>query len=184
MKQLIAFAALLAALLAADRALAASKIGACGSTITASGSYVVTRSLTPKSGSAAPCITVNASNVTIDLGGYHIDCNSSGFSCIEGANGTDGVTIRNGMIANCTSAISAPGATGLLVDKVLAISNSVEGIRVGPKSTVVHCIAFNNGGGGIIVECPSNVTGNTAAANTFGIVLDGTGCNSTKNGTQ
>ena len=184
MKLLIVSAALLAGLLIADPGLAASKVGACGSNITASGSFVLTKNLAPKDGSAADCITVSASNVTIDLGGYHIDCGAGGGSGIAVANGIDGVTIRNGSIANCSSAISAAGASGLLIEEILAISNTTEGIRVGPRSTVVHSIAFDNDGGGIIVECPSNVTGNTVVGNTVGIVLDGAGCTSTKNATQ
>ena len=48
-------------------------IGSCGKVITAPGSFIVTKDLTVEN-SAQPCITVASSFVTIDLGGFTINC--------------------------------------------------------------------------------------------------------------
>src|SRR5579864_9524173 len=50
-------------------ALAQSKITACGTTISAPGSYVVTANLTSAS-TSVPCIKVTAAPATIDLDGF------------------------------------------------------------------------------------------------------------------
>ena len=60
-------------------------------------------------------------------------------------------------------------------------------MQIGEGSTVIGNTATQNGYGseqgvGIFVECPSNVTDNTAVNNVgVNLVLNGTGCNNTNN---
>jgi hypothetical protein len=62
-------------------------------------------------------------------------------------------------------------------------------MAIGLGSTVIGNTAVNNGsvelpdgGFGITVDCPSNVTDNTAVGNPRGnLVLNGSGCNNTNN---
>jgi hypothetical protein len=56
------------------------------------------------------------------------------------------------------------------------------GIAVFQGSTVIGNTATSNKGMGIFVQCPSNVTDNTATGNGLGnLVLNGEGCNNTNN---
>jgi hypothetical protein len=164
MKQRILLAAALLVLSRATQTHAGSSIGACGKVITASGSYVLKNNLAVKP-KAGDCITVNASNVTIDLGGYNINCGSTtAVGIITGAN-TAGITIRNGIIANCNDGIRAAASTGVVIDEIVALSNVGAGIYVGGDSSVMHSIANSNGFAGILVQCPSNISYNTAVNN-------------------
>jgi len=188
MRRTVALLLTLGLVLAAAPALAGGKVAQikrCGIVIGAPGSYAVAANLAGGVGSrAANCISIDADNVSIDLGGYHIDCGDNGYHGIYVAAGRNGVTIRNGMIADCGEGISASGATGMLVDEVLVLSNSSHGMRIGPNSTVMHSIGFGNTGYGIVVECPVNVRQNVSVANYQGFYFGGAGCTSTDNATQ
>jgi hypothetical protein len=162
-----------------------AQIKRCGIVIGAPGSYAVAANLAGGVGSrAANCISIDADDVSIDLGGYHVDCDDNGYHGIYVAAGRNGVTNRNGMIADCGEGISASGATGMLVDEVLVLSNSSHGMRIGPNSTVMHSIGFGNTGYGIMVECPVNVPQNVSVANYQWFYFGGAGCTSTDNATQ
>ena len=152
-----------------------TSISACGKTITKSGSYVLNKNLSVKKGGGT-CITISANNVTIDLGGYSIDCKNEAALNVDGiaTSGTQtGITIRNGFVHDCyngvdtyTSGASTTGATGVMVDEILALNNSNTGIAVGEKSTVIHSIANGNTSfAGIFALCPSNIIYNTAVNN-------------------
>jgi hypothetical protein len=143
-------------------------ISACGKTITKTGSYTLTNNLAVKKGGGT-CITISANNVTIDLGGYNINCNA-----VANANGIatsglqSGITIRNGFVHDCFNGVDTytSGATGAMIDEVLALNNSNTGIAVNEKSTVIHSIANGNTNfAGIFALCPSNILYNTAVNN-------------------
>lgn len=162
-----------------------AQIKRCGIVIGAPGSYAVAANLVGGVGSrAANCISIDADDVSIDLGGYHIDCGDNGHHGIHVSAASNGVRIRNGMIADCGEGISASGATGMLIDEVLVLSNSSHGMRIGPNSTVMHSIGFGNTGYGIFAECPVNVLENVSVGNYAGFNYAGSGCYSASNATQ
>jgi hypothetical protein len=74
-------------------------------------------------------------------------------------------------------------ATGTVTGNYVTDNNT--GMSIGQGSTVIGNTATNNsvfGGVGIAVDCPSNVTDNTAVNNAGGnLVLNGNGCNNTNN---
>jgi hypothetical protein len=67
-----------------------------------------------------------------------------------------------------------------------ALNNRGTGFIVSPGpegvgSTLIGNTAANNGGRGFFVNCPSNLTDNTAVNNGQNLVLNGEGCNNTNN---
>jgi hypothetical protein len=96
--------------------------------------------------------------------------------------------VRGNTVTNVTNGIgiAATGSvtgnyvsfnsTGIFVD-----STPVFGIKQG--STVIGNTVTNNTQAGLVVDCPSNVTDNTAVFNAagFNLVLNGDGCNNTNN---
>ena len=178
MRNLLLTAAFAACVVAAASAAVAktASIKSCGATITAPGSYVLSRNLVGGAGGSGGCINVAASNVTIDLGGYNVDCRDDGRHGIAVAAGKDSITVRNGTISHCGEGISADGATGLWIEGVLTLDNNSHGIRVGANSTVVRCISFGNVGYGVMAQCPSNIQSTVAVANYNPFLLNGGGC--------
>jgi hypothetical protein len=89
---------------------------------------------------------------------------------------------------NTVSGLAAPGggvgitATGI-VSGNYAFRNRYTGMEVGQGSTVIgNTVTDTFQGPGLFVDCPSNVTNNTAVNNGGGnLVLNGTGCNNTNN---
>ena len=80
---------------------------------------------------------------------------------------------------------SGISATGIVTGNYVAGSNFA-GIAVGQGSTVIGNTSVNNPqilgpGIGIRVDCPSNVTDNTAVNNGVNLFLNGEGCNNTNN---
>ncbi len=97
--------------------------------------------------------------------------------------------VANGIVrGNTVSIASAPGggvgitATGI-VNGNYAFGNRSAGMVVGQGSTVIgNTVTDTDCGIGLLVNCPSNVTNNTAVNNPSGnLVLNGNGCNNTNN---
>jgi hypothetical protein len=100
---------------------------------------------------------------------------------VSGALGTwidaAGIVTDNIAVAN-QNGISG---NGTFTHKYVA-SNNLDGLFVGFGSTVIGNTASGNGGAGITVNCPSNVTDNTAFPNLPNLVLnDASFCNNTNN---
>ena len=82
----------------------ATPINSCGTTIKTPGAYVVTKNLMIKSSGAASvaCITVETSYISLDLGGFTINCggdtNAIGIS--DGDATLSGIIVRNGAITS------------------------------------------------------------------------------------
>jgi parallel beta-helix repeat protein len=132
-------------------------------TISSGGNYYLTQNLT-YSGAAGNAITVNASNVTIDLNGYQLFCSNSNNSTWGiYANNVSNVSIKNGAIDGFTFGIELgfPGGGsnvnfGHLVDGV-RFSNDLESVAFyTTRGCVVrNCqidgglygVVFNNGAG-------------------------------------
>jgi hypothetical protein len=149
---------------------AATPINKCGAVISAPGSYVLTKNLMGAAGQQS-CITVNSNYVTIDLGGFTINCNSNGGGRGYGIGetnhtGVTGAIVRNGQLIGCNVGLLLADSTGVLVDGVSASKND-EGIWVGGGSTVLNSIGNDNSPfhGISFLNCPSNALNDIAVAN-------------------
>ncbi len=186
MKRIAMFILLLlsAAIFTAARAAAATKITACQE-ITNPGSYVVANNLDASSVPAnVPCLTINADEVAINLNGFIIDCGgSAGVDGIE--SGRTAVSISNGTIRSCAAGISLSGGLSR-VSGVRVLNNGV-GIQAGSKSIVGSCQVTGSSGNGLVVMCPSLVSGNVLEGNNntgfgfFDLEETGSGCVNTNN---
>ena len=125
-------------------------------TISSPGSYYLTGNVSITSGSSTNGITVNASNVTIDLNGF--DFAGSGASSGTGifiGGGVSNVTIGNGTIRNWGShGINGSGNSKVRAEKLRVISNGGNGIVTGGTAEVLNCVAESNVGIGI--KCMDN----------------------------
>ncbi len=121
-------------------------IGTVPFVITQPGSYVVVRNL---SGSAG-CITVSASDVTIDLNGFTLtgDRLVLGHAVII-VPGADNVEIRNGVIQQWgDDGIHAPGVTDLQLHNVRVAQCAGDGVEVG-SATIRDVTVADNAGAGL-----------------------------------
>lgn len=138
-------------------------------TISTSGSYYLTGNLTAASAGAG--ITVAASHVTLDLGGFVLAGN--GGTAQHGVRvntSITNVTIRNGTVRAWTgdgiSMAVASSCTDLRVENVRAISNAGAGIRLGDEGAATGCTARGNSASGIVGGLGCQVLACTAANNT------------------
>lgn len=150
---------------AAERAETRTPISSLPYTITASGSYFLTQNLSVTTGSG---ISVNASNVTIDLNGFTISstANPNSGAGILGQVGQRGVVVRNGGIA---SGVTSSGGTftgpGFFdgVNLVFVTAVLVEGVRVvGVKGTGINVGQAN--GVAVVRQCVTDETGDNGIA--------------------
>jgi hypothetical protein len=181
------------------------KIKKC-QTITQPGSYELANNLTATS-TNGNCLVIAADFVTIDLAGFTIHgagiapggSNSNGILSAPGAGELlHGIAVRNGSVSNFFNAVQLDSAEGSIVERLRVfgppsppgggIGISANGIV--KDNTVVSIpaagitatgLVTGNGGQGIAVRCPTNVTNNTAVNNESNLVLLGEGCNDTNN---
>gem|GEM_PF-1850582 len=134
-------------------------------TISQSGNYVLTESLTGTNG--AHGITINAGDVDLDLNGYHL---------LGVAGSRDGVTvplprlnltIRNGTISGWGSnGVAMLSSTNCVVADLRVFENDADGVNSGFASIVTRCLFAYNGdalptngiGDGIEVENSSVIS--------------------------
>jgi Periplasmic copper-binding protein (NosD) len=142
-------------------------IHACG-TITAPGSYVLTRNLT----TTGNCLRVSANNVTIDFDGFVITGDGTGDGVAVDATS---VTLRNGTITKFIAGIALTSfslldVTGNVVERMRVSDNLAFGI--GGGSAVVRDSVFTgNGNTAIALNDGSIVTGNRVVGNKGGIAI-------------
>jgi hypothetical protein len=126
-------------------------------TITQSGSYFLTQNLS--SSGAGPAITVQASNVTVDLDGFTLNGTQNGWGIFE-ANGFDHLVVRNGTLAGWLYAIHSSGLSNSrfeeleirganiainaagndnVVDNVTVEGNTGNGFWLADRATVSNC---------------------------------------------
>lgn len=176
-------------------------------TISAPGNYYVTQNLTlPANDSGYSGIVINASNVTLDLGGFYLDGAGIGANGVMTENGTqhDGITIRNGTAQHWTQrgfwaqyvssahiedVQSTYNHDGIVIDsgtldRCTASWNTAVGVNAA-FATVSDCGAHVNQTGFQLYS--SVVTNAVAEANTGdGIVANTSttvrGCNALQNG--
>lgn len=108
-------------------------------TITVGGTYYLTGNRSVPAGSAS--IQVNASDVTIDLNGFTISGAGTTSSGIRQGPGYRGLTVGNGTISNCGSAVGQTNTTNslLTVRNIRAIDCGTATIYGGDGSLVVDC---------------------------------------------
>ena len=119
-------------------------------TISVGGTYILTNSLT-YSGAVGNAITVNASNVIIDLDGYQLFCsNSNNYAFGIYANNVSNVSVKNGEIGGFTFGVylDYPG-TGSNVN----FGHLVDGLRFSNNEVGVLC---HIGGGSVVKNCQFN----------------------------
>ena len=115
-------------------------------TISQSGYYYVTRNLF--GGTGQDGITITASNVTLDLGGFTLFGGTSPQNGIV-ASGPRYVTVRNGNVRGWSYGINV-SVTYSRIEHVRATNNTVTGIVISGESTVEDCVASINGLDGIV----------------------------------
>lgn len=138
-------------------------------TITQPGSYYLTTNLV---GGATNGITVLASDVTIDLGGFTLDGNGTGASGIAAPAPQTNLVVRNGLVKRWqgTAGIDALNVLNVHVAGVQTTDNAGHGLRAGAGSRVLDCTCAGNGSNGVVVWDNSLVARTVARINGgFGI---------------
>jgi parallel beta-helix repeat protein len=138
-----------------------TNITECG-VISGSGSYVLANNLTASSGD---CLRFTANFVTIDLAGFFIAGNGSGFG-ILGQGGS--FAVRNGAVLNFAFGVAA-AVDRSIVEGVRATGNQ-RGIVTAGSATIRGNLASGNGQLGIQAGAGSTVSGNTVNENGEAII--------------
>lgn len=113
--------------------------------INSAGYYYVTRDLTAPAGQNG--ITINVSNVTIDLGGFRLLGGATPGDGIIASGGFRNITIRNGSVRGFVDGVDLSSASMSRVDDVQSSSNSGAGFRIGLRSVLSDCNASLNSAG-------------------------------------
>lgn len=135
-------------------------------TISQPGNYYLTSNLTMATTGAG--ITINVSDVTLDLGGFTMDgahVGNLGVYIPSQFNGFNlhSITVRNGMAQNWTGAGFEFGAVDTLIADGLQANNNQTGIDI-ENGTLTHCAAFGNSAAGVEARATS-ITDCTAKNN-------------------
>jgi hypothetical protein len=145
-------------------------------TITQPGSYYLTTNLTMTG--AAHGITVESSDVTIDLGGFVLDGNGAAFSGIYVPSARTNLVVRNGIVSrwNGAAGVEAFNAVNVHVERVHASGNGGTGVRTGFGSQVSDCMASGNSGSGFILNANSVIVNSVARLNGGAGIFTDNGC--------
>ena len=111
-------------------------------TITSSGSYYLTGSLTGPSAQSA--VRIDASHVTVDLNGFALNGVGSGFGISAPAESKH-VVVRNGSLRGWNMALRLLGE-GAVVENVQVTDSVAEGIVTGPRAMIQSCLVHNSAG--------------------------------------
>jgi hypothetical protein len=144
-------------------------------TISASGSYYLTASLTaPAMGGNG--IIIAADNVTLDLNGFTIIGVAGSGSGVAVSGARRNLWIGNGTIRACSSGISGTLATDSQFERLRLTNNTQSGITAGVSAIVKDCIAELNTSGGISGSDNVKVIGCSAIDNGgYGIRVNNNG---------
>jgi len=145
-------------------------------TISAPGSYYLTTNLTMTG--AAHGITVESSDVTIDLGGFVLDGNAAAFSGIYVPSTRTNLVVRNGIVRrwNGAAGVEAFNAVNVHVERVHATGNGGNGVRTGFGSRASDCTASGNSGSGFILNANSVIVNSVARLNGAAGISTDNGC--------
>ena len=120
-------------------------------TISAGGSYYLTGNLTDTG--SVDGITIDAHDVTLDLGGFCVDGKGQGNDGIVVTGSRTNICIRNGTVTGWVDdGVDAENAVACQVLNVRVSLNQDWGIVVGERSVVEGCVAFRNVSGGISAD--------------------------------
>jgi parallel beta-helix repeat protein len=112
------------------------------------GSYYLTTNLTVASDVTA--ITVQASDVTLDLNGFALEGNNRFASAIHVTAGVQNLCVRNGTISDWSAyptlftALNASNAINSRFESLRISGNAGEGLVAGQGALISHCLVRNN----------------------------------------
>ena len=144
-------------------------------TISEGGYYYVTRNLFGGAGQSG--ITIAASNVTLDLGGFTLFGGTTPQNGIV-AGGPRYVTVRNGNVRGWSYGVNMT-VTYSRIEHVRATNNTVTGIVISGESTVEDCVASINGLDGIVASsatvrrCTTSENGHAGIVSNDRSVIEG-----------
>ena len=112
-------------------------------------------------------ILINASHVTLDLNGFTLRGNGTGFIGVTTGVGVSAIVIRNGIVENWTSVGvgTNSGIDGIVVDRIVARGNATGIAMSANAGTVSNCTAVGNTSVGIDVGTSCRVSDCTASGN-------------------
>ena len=130
-------------------------------------SFILTRAIK----AAGDCLVINASNITIDLGGCRIQGDGtdtdirSQFGAVLG-----GVVIKKGTVTGFTHGIQLDAGIGgamevTEVDQVKILDNVNTGVSIGLRGTISNSVAGGNGTGGIFARSGSTIVSTVVQRN-------------------
>jgi hypothetical protein len=131
--------------------------------ISAAGAYYVTTNLAVPSGQNG--ITIDASQVTLDLNGFTVSGPADSEVGISIIAGRSDVSIRNGVVSAGAGGIVASGGSRIQLEAIRATTCGGSGISVGTDSSVLNCVAAENSATGIRAGNGSTVANSQAIAN-------------------
>ena len=132
--------------------------------ITTPGSYYLAGNLAGVSGQNG--ITVQASNVTIDLAGFALSGGAGSLSAVQVAAGVKNLALVNGTAQDWGGdAVSANSASACRFEQLRILGNLGAGLRAGSNAFVAGCTILNNSGDGIAAASASRITGNSLVNN-------------------
>jgi hypothetical protein len=144
--------------------------------ISAPGSYYLTGNVSsPMLGG----IKINASNVTVDLGGFTLIGSGAAAGIVSGPVANSGIVIRNGNIQSFGGDgidLRTNFTFGCEISNVRSEANFGWGIKVGNGARIVDCFVRQNGQGGITASVQASIERCTALGNTGTGIDGGQGC--------
>lgn len=144
-------------------------------TISQPGSYYLTNNIGGFAGTDA--ITIDASNVTLDLNGFTLLGRPSAFNAITITDNRTDIVIRNGIITGWPGlGIQAHFANNCLIERIVAHNNTDIALNIGDKSLVKDCVVQDGGATGIILSDASTIAFCTSNGNTGLGINTGIGC--------
>lgn len=142
-------------------------------TISTPGSYFLIKNVTGPANTTGNGITINSSDVTLDLNGFSVTGTSAdssqlhGFGIYVSLNPAHNIVVRNGVVRDWNYGVTADGAHQSRIESVRALNNNWDGIRGGPDTTITDSSSASNLEYGIVsfggTVQHSEVDGNTKA---------------------
>lgn len=123
-------------------------------TISSPGHYYLTRDINVTGAQAA--ITISASNVSVDLGGFTLDGDdAAGSYGVRVVGAVSDIVVSNGTVRDFQFGLIAEDASRVKIDRVHAASN-VRGFHLGDSQVLSNCTAINNTETGIYLPGDSS----------------------------
>jgi hypothetical protein len=143
--------------------------------INAAGSYYFTGNIAGVS--AKHGLSIQADNVTVDLGGFTLGTvGSTTMNGIDIPNAQVNIVIRNGVIRNWKNGVNAPSTSNSRFENLEVSNNNSVGLNLFQGSFVKSCVVSNNGSDGIVVRDNSEVIDCLSRGNTgSGVFAGGNG---------